>query len=479
MLITRGNGTNTESMPFDFKIAEYAFEYNQNNNSNAPAMKDWAGQRAIVDNGYIMAGAGQIKLQVNPTNVDAADLDLKLVNSKNGYLSNVDFVTTPYTDMEYFAELTQTRAANANGLYNLSIADKYIKQTTPDTEKDNYWKQFNTSVNNENKAIAFAVTAGGDVRSKYEIRVSKGSVEILEDATTTGKADNVDAKMEAGVWYNVYADKAATLYDMHLVFDNDDKTLFGIQTKEENGMVAIRLTKTPDNITKAGFLLTIQNIDKEGKYEQAQLWIGQTSTITSDVTYDPITHQLSKNNTTDTSKDKNFFQIDLTKMKNALGTEGLALWNTKVQRAEVTYYNAKGEKLSGENSQINEFFVKELKDNLKANTDKSVTVGKAATNMIFAVNNTSAATNNFFEVGKQYTAVITFYDAKENGEKLNSIKVPFTFTLPAITELFAIDPGFVQNNVANCYLYMDDFKAAKRAGAATFKLSSSETDYRR
>ena len=26
MLITRGNGTNTESMPFDFKIAEYAFE---------------------------------------------------------------------------------------------------------------------------------------------------------------------------------------------------------------------------------------------------------------------------------------------------------------------------------------------------------------------------------------------------------------------------------------------------------------------
>lgn len=330
MLITRGNGTNTESMPFDFKIAEYAFEYNQNNNSNAPAKKDWAGQRAIVDNGYIMAGAGQIKLQVNPTNVDAADLDLKLVNSKNGYLSNVDFVTTPYTDMEYFAELTQTRAANANGLYNLSIADKYIKQTTPDTEKDNYWKQFNTSVNNENKAIAFAVTAGGDVRSKYEIRVSKGSVEVLKniyfvsakdqsklemkngtssdntllakDATTTGKADNVDAKMEAGVWYNVYADKAAALYDMHLVFDNDDKTLFGIQTKEENGMVAIRLTKTPDNITKAGFLLTIQNIDKEGKYEQAQLWIGQTSTITSDVTYDPITHQLSKNNTTDTSR---------------------------------------------------------------------------------------------------------------------------------------------------------------------------------
>ena len=504
MLITRGNGTNTESMPFDFKIAEYEFKYNQNKNDKAPAKKDWAGQRAIVDNGYIMAGAGQIKLQVNPTNVDAADLDLKLVNSKNGYLSNVDFVTTPYTDMEYFA--LATRAANANGLYNLSIADKYIKATSSNTEQTNYWKQFNTSVNNEDKAIAFAVTAGGDVRSKYEIRVSKGEVETLEniyfvsakdqsklemrngtenDKTLLSKnakpsADagqsKPDAKMEAGVWYNVYADKAAALYDMHLVFDNDDETLFGIQTKEENGMVAIRLTKTPDNITKAAFLLTIQNIDKEGKYEQAQLWIGETSKITSDVTYDPITHQLSKNNTTDSSKDKNFFQIDLTKMKNALGTEGLALWNTKVKRFEVAYYNADGTLLT-ESNQIAETFVSELKDNMKGNKDKAVSVGKTAKNMIFAVNNAIAA--SLFEIGKQYTAVITFYDAKENenGEKLNSIKVPFTFTLPAITELFAIDPGFVQNNVANCYLYMDDFKAAKRAGAATFKLSRIFSKY--
>ena len=123
MLITRANGTDTEAMPFVFNIAEYQFKYNQNQHPNAPDANKWAGQRAIVDNGYIMAGAGQIKLQVNPTGVDAADLDLKLVNSKNGYLSNVDFVTTPYTDMEYFNQ-SVTRAANANGLYNLSISDK-------------------------------------------------------------------------------------------------------------------------------------------------------------------------------------------------------------------------------------------------------------------------------------------------------------------------------------------------------------------
>ena len=504
MLITRGNGNATESMPFDFKIAEYTFKYNKNNNSKAPVKKDWAGQRAIVEDGYIMAGAGKIKLQVNPTSVDAADLNLKLVNSKNGYLSNVDFVTTPYTDMEYFDQPTQTRAANVNGLYNLSIADKYIKKTNPDTEKENYWKQFETSVNNANKAVAFAVTAGGDVRSKYEIRVSKGEIEKLNniyfvsakdqsklemrngtenDKTLLSKnakpsedagQSKPDAKMEAGVWYNVYADKAAALYDMHLVFDNDDKTLFGIETKEENGMVAIRLTKTPDNITKAAFLLTIQNIDKGGNYEQAQLWIGETSKITSDVVYDPITHQLSKNNNTDKSKDKNFFQIDLTKMKEALGTNGLALWNTKVKRVEVAYFNVNGTRIV-EDSQIAETFVSELKENMKGNTEKAVSVGKSATNMIFAIDNVTAATK--FEIGKQYTAVITFYDAATNGEKLNSIKVPFTFTLPAITDLFAIDPGFIKENVANCYLYNDDFKKVNTSGAATFKLSRIFSKY--
>lgn len=64
------------------------------------------------------------------------------------------------------------------------------------------------------------------------------------------------------------------------------------------------------------------------------------------------------------------------------------------------------------------------------------------------------------------------------GEKLNSIKVPFTFTLPAITELFAIDPGFVQDNVANCYLYKDDSdKYAAGNTTATFKLSRIFSKY--
>ena len=500
----------TETVPFDFKIAEYKFAYNKNNYADAPDANKWAGQRAIVEDGYIMAGTGVMKLQINPTSVDGADLNLKLVNSKNQYLTNVDFVTSPNTGLEYFDKAPITRAANANGLYYLSIADKYIKETTPDTERNNYWNQFKTMVDEAEKAVAFAVTAGGEVRSKYEVRVSEGSVSTLDnlyfvsgkdnshlemengtaaDKTLLAKnavpsqgagASQVDAKLEHNVWYYVRANKPEALYDMHLVFDKDDKTLFGIEAKEENGIVAIRLTKTPDNITKAGFLLTIQNIDKKGVYNEAKLWIGQTSTITSDVTYDAITHKLSKNNTSDKSKDKNFFQIDLTKMKEALGTEGLALWNNKVKGFKVTYKDANGTKLTESGKDITEFFVSELKSNLADNEGKDVQgTFKNATNLIFAVDNATAA-HAPFEIGKQYTAVITFYDAATRGEKLNSIKVPFTFTLPAITELFEIAPGFINENVANCYLYNEDFKKVNATdGAATFKLSRvfSKYDY--
>ena len=496
MLITRQNGAKpsvTEASNAKLSIAEYAFTYS-NGNATKPARDKWAGQKTLPADGYILSGTSSLKIQVNPTKVDAADLELKLVDSKNNYLSNVELVTSPYTDLEYFG-----RAANANGLYTLSVGDKYFDTQA---KKDAYWKTFEATVGATVVDKAYAVTAGTDVRSKYEVTIGTGTAATLSyftmvsdasgnalsfangvqankthlsnTASTTGNASNVDAKLDLDVWYTVNASDPAALYDMHLVYDADAATLFGIERKEENGVVAIRVTKTPDNITKAGFELTIQNVDKKGVYNEAKVWLGETSIITGDVPYDPIIHQLSENNTADKSKDKNFFQIDLTKMKNSLGTNGLALWNTKAAKMTVKYLDADGKALT-ENNEIDEFAVSELKANYKDNEGKKVSSAyKSATNLVFEVANSTAA--NIFEVNKQYTAVITFSDVA--GEELNTIKVPFTFTLPAITELFAIDPGFVKDGVANCYLYTDDFKAVETTtGAATFKLSRIFSKY--
>lgn len=76
-------------------------------------------------------------------------------------------------------------------------------------------------------------------------------------------------------------------------------------------------------------------------------------------------------------------------------------------------------------------------------------------------------TNNFYLLPDQFRLEIlglSFYFCKKG--------FLFTLTLPAITTLFEIDPGFINNNVANCYLYAADFKAVKTVtGAATVKLN--------
>lgn len=72
---------------------------------------------------------------------------------------------------------------------------------------------------------------------------------------------------------------------MHLSVDNDAKTLFGIEIEEVAGEYKFRATKTPDNITKAGFALKIETVDNEGAYKTTTVWLGQSSTISAEVIY--------------------------------------------------------------------------------------------------------------------------------------------------------------------------------------------------
>ena len=456
-------------------------------------IKEWKGPRTLpAEKGKQINLVSSVEtpvVQINPTGVDGKELTYSLVDSKNNIPNHIALKATDYK------ELVVERTANPNGLYTLSMNEAFISMD--DVEK--FINQFKDGDNYK----LYAVTIG-NIRSEYQLKVQESQEKInltqleIKDASgnlieingqkfvginqTCGSSKHLAAKINTNEWYFVNGKNAGALYDMHLSVDDDAKTLFGIEIEETVGTYKFRLTKTPDNITKAGFKLTLETVSNEGAHETANVWFGQASTISNEVVYDPITHQLSKNSTTDLSKDKNFFQIDLTKMKDALGTEGLALWNTKVKRHEVTYLKADGTPLT-ETDQIVETFVSELKDNMKGNNDKAVRVGKTAKNMIFAVNNKKAGNKKTspFRIGEQYTAVITFYDALTGGEKLNSIKVPFTFTLPAITELFAIDPGFVQDNVANCYLYEDDsdkyIAGTTTSTTATFKLSRIFSKY--
>ena len=194
--------------------------------------------------------------------------------------------------------------------------------------------------------------------------------------------------------------------------------------------------------------------------------------ITEGLTYDAVSYQLNSN-----VADKNRFSIDLNDMKEYLGTEGLALWNTKVGDMEVTFKNATtgATVASGITSStttsvtaggITVTPVKEVKDG----TGADVAVGsiKDAKFLKFAIDNAAACSE--FVIGQQYNAIISFKD-KTNNDQLNSITIPFTLTLPEISSLFQLDQKLVENGAAICYLYAEDYQNVETTGAASFMLS--------
>ena len=122
-----------------------------------------------------------------------------------------------------------------------------------------------------------------------------------------------------------------------------------------------------------------------------------------------------------------------------MSADDLATWNIKANKIEATIYNANysadWDAIAANG--IEPVMVTELKGTWKGNaTDKVTTSPKAATNIAFLIdNNLAAATLVDDAVGKQFYMHVAFY---EGSNFLNELVVPFTFTLPAITELFEI-----------------------------------------
>ena len=462
LIVTTGNKT------LSFANYEYTGE---------KKIADWKGPRTLPaekdKSVNILASVESPVVQLNPTTVDGEAIEFGLVDSKNNVPSYITLKAKAFTEL-LTADAPEARTANANGLYSLSLEEVLVS-----TKK---YAEFAGQFTKDGAAKLYAITAG-NVRSEYEVVVEEGET---VDLTVLGVKDakgnyvkasngnncqfyvgqglgtdvsNAGAKVNVGEWYNVLAVKEPqALYDMHLSASADDVTLFGIEFKEEAGSYQFRMTKTPDNITKAGFKLTIETVEMDGTYLTSYLWVGQTRIVSEGVVYDAIEHELK----TDTSG-KNFFSIDLAKMKDAMSAESLALWNKNVKDNTVTFLNEKGEAMTTA-AGVELWFATEMKAKF-ADCKKSEKISSAAKNIIFNVKNAEKAG---FELNKQYTAVITFVDAAN--EELNTIKVPFTFTIPAITTLFEIDPGFVKGGVANLYLYEADYKKTNSNGAATFML---------
>ena len=464
----KGGGSKVELIDFG------SFVYN--------GKSKWPGKELPSDGQVIIAQKAPILVQLNPTNVDGKDVKFSLIDSKRN-AAGVNLVASDYTGL-------LSRAANANGLYSLQMKDVVVNNTTAAAS---YFTNFKAG----GKEKLYAVTAGyvlseyevvcqefEDNSIEYEFNVKAASGKNVNNAplhlntTNTSVTAPVNDRLEMGQWYTVAADMA-TIYDLYLSISQDEKTLYGVEIKNEDGVYQFRYTKTPDNVSKPTINLVIQSVDKKGNYNKTTATFSLSEVVVSDAyVYDETAWTLvdyaaeSGNNA---YKSQNAFSVKMADMLNSFSTEDLALWNTKIQNFTVQLYDVEtgkiakdkaGNDINGLPSGMHVVFVdKDGKDLEDANSTNATTECgtaddiKKTTNIALRFENTDELAAAL-SLNHKYKAVITFVGtaSDEANSPLSTTEIPFTLSIPTIDKLFVEQAGVFVDGIANAYM---DVKAVK------------------
>ena len=429
------------------KLNKYTFDI------TAEEKKAWekATGKTVTSAKFIVAdnAENKVSVKVNPVDVDATAIEFVAINGKNEVLPNVTFVANE--DKNY---ATEVRAAYGNGLYHMTV-----KQFTLADDK---------ASNALGEAMAndkgyYALTANKVYRAEYNMKfqIEAATAAIGDILVDDKEVENEAVTVDAGKAHSVTVEKEEDLYDLYLSASQEDIKLFGLEFDNEKGTFTI--TKTPDVVTAANFDLTVHTLDNSGKVAEKTITVTLSDVIVTDADYATRTLAIVANNTEDVSKDKNFFTADMATMTKALGNE-LDAWKRKVANASVAFYSdAKCEKaVEGDKGVVLTFVDAEGKE-LTENAIKS------EVDMKFSV--TNATDSKVFKVNTVYYAKVTFTTTGES--ELNSVVVPFKFTVPTLASMFATEAAVFKGDVAYAYMNVAD----QTNGEAAYSLKRAFAKY--
>ena len=420
--------------------------------------KNWKGPKkdALPAKGTQMIVGGEKKAElsavITPASVDGTTLTYDIVDSKMNAVKEI--ALTPS-----FNDSFVTKAANAH--YNLEVVPTQVAEA----DYEAFTAQFAVEAGRK----AYALRANGVATSDYSFKVDineSASADFGAIKLYDGDKEVAFDKLELNKVYTFKADVPENLFDMYITIDDKGTNMF--KATVDNEARTLVVTKNPDAITASEFTVTVETLNIKGEKTTSldKKKVSLTTQLIAATTYELVPVDIQEYNS-DRTKNKNYFEVDLDIMRDALGAENLTIWNEKVNHWHWALYDKDDKAIKegawgevfGEWKPMGVNALGGLVEPANEEAGKASFL-KAVKKLRFHVNNAKASA--VLTEGETYYAKFTFYSEDHKASEtslLNTVVVPVQFNVPALSTLFAPLSGFQDaEGVINAYFYMNGTK---------------------
>ena len=362
-------------------------------------------------------------VRIAPAALDASEFSFKMVNSKLGEAPMTLGTPTAFNGL-------LTRAVSGNGLWAIPLSAN---------EGETYKKEadYKAKFTVDNKAIAYALQEADGFTTLYNLSFEfNENIDLaakpikLNDKAIDSATDQDNTKVTPatiGELLTVKFDNPQNVYDAYIEIDEATIVRWGIT--DIDGL-SFKIGKLADNITTTYFPITIHYVALDGVVKSTTTNVKPAKSLSG------VTTLPSQNIEISATAANNKKDYSLTPMFEDLAGSALILWKADVADKAITVYR-----------------VESTGDVVETGLANAVTFDKSALKDITKLTlNVDAARTTAYKLDKSYYAKIDFKDA--NGEILNTVKAPFTLSIPALSK-FLVKENVVFGTTSTGKAYMN------------------------
>ena len=420
-VVTKDNGKTyqvtdwSEPISYNFVLATKANADKWNKLDGAKKLKEGQALSTLSN--------GNLLVRIAPAALDASEFSFKMVNSKLGEAPMTLGTPTAFNGL-------LTRAVSGNGLWAMPLSAN--EGETYKKEAD-YKAKFTVG----DKAIAYALQEADGFTTLYNLSFEfNENIDLaakpikLNDKAIDSATDQDNTKVTPatiGELLTVKFDNPQNVYDAYVEIDEATIVRWGIT--DINGL-SFKIGKLADNITTTYFPITIHYVALDGMVKST------TTNVKPAKSLNGVTTLPSQNIEISATVANNKKDYSLTPMFEDLAGSALILWKADVADKAITVYR-----------------VESTGDVVETGLANAVTFDKSALKDITKLTlNVDAARTTAYKLDKSYYAKIDFKDA--NGEILNTVKAPFTLSIPALSK-FLVKENVVFGTTSTGKAYMN------------------------